>query len=119
MRLLKRTLPLYAAAALLGLVIGCSDPQAKESAVGATHQDAATSSPVMQPGEVALSDMMQGECKFPQDWIGQKVDRSAVQAAAKAFRILHPNDPATMDYRPDRLNVIINDNDIVTEVKCG
>jgi len=58
-------------------------------------------------------------CDYPSGWVGKKIDRDAVKATGRVVRILHPNDPATMDFSPDRLNVIIDKNDIVTEVKCG
>jgi len=34
-------------------------------------------------------------------------------------RVLHPNTPATMDYRPDRLNVLVDDNGKIERVSCG
>lgn len=58
-------------------------------------------------------------CDYPSGWVGKKIDRAAVKATGHVVRILHPNDPATMDFNPNRLNVIIDKDDIVTEVKCG
>lgn len=118
---LKRNLTLFSVIALLGLTLGCAAPQAQVPAAGssAANSGVATSSPSMQTVAPTLPVLKESECKFPKEWIGKKIDRDAVKAAAKAVRILHPNDPATMDYSPERLNVIIDSNDIVTEVNCG
>ena len=55
---------------------------------------------------------------------GQKAtDNLAEQARAAAgaasVRVIRPNQPVTMDYRGDRLNVITDDADMITEVNCG
>lgn len=34
-------------------------------------------------------------------------------------RIIHPDDMVTMDFREDRLNLYVDDNDIVTKQRCG
>lgn len=54
-----------------------------------------------------------------QDWVGKNkadVDMSGV----KALRVLYPDQPMTMDYNPDRINVILEKGtDKITEVRCG
>jgi hypothetical protein len=37
----------------------------------------------------------------------------------RAYRILKPGSVATMDFSPDRLNVEINDQGVVTRLFCG
>ena len=39
--------------------------------------------------------------------------------AGLPHRILGPNDVATMDHRPDRLNIMTDENGVIIEVKCG
>ncbi len=34
-------------------------------------------------------------------------------------RILRPGAIATMDYRPDRLNVLLDEDGVITRVRCG
>lgn len=60
------------------------------------------------------------KCGFP-EWIGKPVDRQAVKEAAgdRPFRIYGVNDMVTMDYRPKRLNVIVDTDGIVKKVECG
>ena len=47
--------------------------------------------------------------------------RDTIQRAANArtARILRPDDAATMDYREDRLNIMLDDTGQVTGLRCG
>ncbi|MFS0771325.1 I78 family peptidase inhibitor [Sphingomonas sp. 1P08PE] len=47
--------------------------------------------------------------------------RDAIQrgANARTVRILRPDDAATMDYREDRLNIMLDDNGQVSGLRCG
>ena len=60
------------------------------------------------------------KCDVP-DWIGEPVDERAVKEAAgnRPYRIYGVNDMVTMDYKPKRLNVIVDEERIVQKVKCG
>ena len=40
-------------------------------------------------------------------------------AGASTARVLGPGDAATMDYRPDRINVDVNDRGAITGLRCG
>jgi Peptidase inhibitor I78 family len=53
-----------------------------------------------------------------QDLIGQPVDESRDRLAPEA-RIIPPNSPITQDYRPDRLNVDLDKDGIITRIWCG
>lgn len=37
----------------------------------------------------------------------------------KRIRIISPGDQVTMDFVPERLNIYVNDENIITEIKCG
>ena len=58
-------------------------------------------------------------CGDHRNWVGKKVDERAVKATGQPYRILKPNSAVTQDYSAQRINVIVNDRDIVIEVKCG
>ncbi|MDP1026161.1 I78 family peptidase inhibitor [Sphingomonas sp. KR1UV-12] len=47
--------------------------------------------------------------------------RETIQRAANArtARILRPDDAATMDYREDRLNILLDDGGQVDGLRCG
>ncbi|MFA9201893.1 MAG: I78 family peptidase inhibitor, partial [Cypionkella sp.] len=47
--------------------------------------------------------------------------RAAVarETGAKAIRWLTPDSAVTMDYRPDRLNVVLDKANVVRSARCG
>ncbi|PCH66748.1 MAG: hypothetical protein COC12_12535 [Rhodobacteraceae bacterium] len=53
-----------------------------------------------------------------QDMVGQPVEASRDRLAPEA-RIIPPNSPITQDYRPDRLNVDLDEGGIITRIWCG
>lgn len=48
-------------------------------------------------------------------------DRMALQheTGAPTARVLRPGDAATMDFRPDRLNILVDDDGQVAGLRCG
>lgn len=79
-----------------------------------------SSGPLAQQEETVIPSMEPAPCDFAA-WNG--LSRDAVEARVKETgrpnRILRPGQPMTMDYRPDRINVELDDNDIVVRVSCG
>ncbi len=56
--------------------------------------------------------------------VGTRVDdaareRARSEAGARIVRVLAPNQPATMDFNPERLDVTTDDAGIATRVTCG
>ncbi|WP_112320719.1 I78 family peptidase inhibitor [Oceanibium sediminis] len=52
--------------------------------------------------------------------VGRELDdMAAVSAAAPKVRFINPGDSVTQDNQPDRLNVELDDNRVVTRVYCG
>ena len=47
--------------------------------------------------------------------------REAIQRTtnARIARVLRPGDAATMDYRAERLNILIDDNGRISGLRCG
>ncbi|WP_083007057.1 I78 family peptidase inhibitor [Halomonas sp. GT] len=41
------------------------------------------------------------------------------ESGAKQVRVLRPNSAATMDYREDRLNILLESNDMIEALRCG
>jgi hypothetical protein len=62
-----------------------------------------------------------GECSAAahQDWVGQRVDVLNDVDLQDPSRVLFPTTPATMDMRPDRLNVEVDKADTIVRVYCG
>lgn len=50
--------------------------------------------------------------------IGQNIDFLDVPLDAMA-RLIGPDTMVTMDYIPERLNIYFDENDIITDVRCG
>ncbi len=58
-------------------------------------------------------------CNLP-NLIGKQADSiDKAQFGERAVRILRPNQAATMDYSPTRLNLITDDNGVITSMNCG
>jgi hypothetical protein len=68
-------------------------------------------------GEIPVEELT--TCGSYPDWIGQEVDEEAIKETGKPYRILKPDSMATMDHSPDRINVMVDENNIVVEVRCG
>jgi hypothetical protein len=67
-----------------------------------------------------------GECGAGQvqDRVGREFSEAlgeAIQAesGAATMRVIRPGEAVTLDYRADRLNVRLDENDIITEIGCG
>ena len=92
------------------------------TSIGSDSQASATK-PAPAPTQAgALADDKCNSAKAAQ-FVGQKLD-DALLARVKAavghdtIRVIRPNQPVTMDFREDRLNLDLDANDIVTRVHC-
>lgn len=59
-----------------------------------------------------------------QDRVGRSFSESlrdaiVAESGAERVRVLRPGDAATMDHRPDRLNIHLDDNDVIARIECG
>lgn len=54
-----------------------------------------------------------------QDWVGKRVDVLNDVALPEGTRVLFPTTPATMDFRPERMNVEVDKSDTIARVFCG
>lgn len=53
------------------------------------------------------------------EFVGQPAVEVAAIETAGPVRILGPNDLMTMDFNPERLNILTDEAGIVTELSCG
>ena len=89
--------------ALLALLAGCSSQPASRSAAeisGDCNVDK-LSGVLGQSASAALIEQVQR------------------QANAKTLRVLAPGDAATMDYNPQRLNIDIDESEVIIRLTCG
>ena len=54
-----------------------------------------------------------------QSLVGESRDVLAAMTFPAPMRVIGPNDAVTMDYLPNRLNVIYGEDQIITRVECG
>src|SRR5690554_3733321 len=57
-------------------------------------------------------------------WLGQTLDVRTEEeikhaANAKSVRVGKPGSAFTMDFREDRVNVIVDEKDVITRIYCG
>ena len=51
--------------------------------------------------------------------VGQPVGGVHTDSLPRPHRVYGQGDPVTMDYRPDRLNIVVGEDGSIIEVKCG
>ena len=54
-----------------------------------------------------------------QHFVGQPRVSVPARAMPDNYRVVGPNSVVTMDYRPDRLTVRVDENDVVESLACG
>jgi entry exclusion lipoprotein TrbK len=46
-------------------------------------------------------------------------EQAREQSGSAILRVVHPNQPVTMDYNPQRLTIDIDDDDSIIRLSCG
>lgn len=59
-----------------------------------------------------------------QSLVGQEATEAVLEQARRdsgsnTVRALKPGQPATMDFRPDRLDIALDDNNVIQSLRCG
>ena len=70
------------------------------------------------PQAIDLSDQPSCAAEDLQGYVGQALSAVDPEIVAGA-RVIRPGDAVTMDYRPDRLNVYLDSQDVVERINCG
>lgn len=85
----------------------------------ATPPGAPTASTPSAPGEQQQCVAEAGAWAVGQAVSDELVAKLQSDTHSKASRVLRPNQPMTLDYRHDRVNVMLDDKDKVARVTCG
>jgi hypothetical protein len=109
----SRTLRLALAGAGLLLVAACASVSEPPMAEGPPIVD--------RTGEVPTGDAEAPQCAAEayQVLVGQPIGEIDTDSLPIPLRIYGPDQMITMDYRPDRMNIVLDADDIVVEVRCG
>lgn len=88
---------------LLALLAGCSSQP-----------------PAQQAAEISGDcDVEQVHGALGQTASAELIEQVQQQANAKTLRVLAPGDAATMDYNPQRLNIDIDESEVIIRLTCG
>lgn len=78
------------------------------------------------PPRISEGTRLEGSCdaKAAQEYVGQVLDealgeRIKAATAARGVRVIRPGMAVTMDYRADRLNIEIDDDNRIVRIHCG
>lgn len=120
-------LKLFASSALLAFALaGCHSPQPdeQESAEAQAQRDAAAAATPSQ--DTAPTAPPVGECDASQlqSLVGQPLtDALSAQAREDAHaaqvRVLKPGEVVTMEFKGDRLNLEVDEKQVISSVRCG
>lgn len=104
----------------------CSAPDTDEQTAAAEQSQAAASEAATPPAATPAPAELAGSCDDTQaQWIIGKtpaekdIEQARTDSKSSAVRSLKPGDAATMDFNPDRLNIILDDKGVATSVNCG
>jgi hypothetical protein len=128
--MLVRLVPCAAIVLAGSSVIGCSttDKMITPSSVEGPRQGGATEpsqrpptspAPPVAPPETAKCDASKAGSAIGSQATAEVLERARVAAGASVARFLKPNQPVTMEYLESRLNLGLDDKNIVTSVRCG
>jgi hypothetical protein len=122
-RMIRTAIP----ALLLTLSLAaCSSPETDEQTAAAEQSQAAASEAATPPAAEPAPAELAGSCDDTQaQWIIGKtptekdIEQAKSDSKSDAMRSLKPGDAATMDFNPNRLNIILDEKGAVASVNCG
>ena len=128
--LLVRLVPCAAILLAGSWVIGCTaaDRMTTPSSVEGPRQSGPTDpaqrppsspAPPVAPPAIAKCDASKAGSAVGSQASDEVLERARVAAGASVARFLKPNQPTTMEYLESRLNLGLDDKNIVTSVRCG
>jgi hypothetical protein len=79
--------------------------------------------PAPEPPRVSSGEDACGASRV-QDRVGRRYDEALgesirEQSGAGTLRVMRPGHAYTLEYREDRLNVRIDENEVITDIGCG
>ncbi|MEB3097315.1 I78 family peptidase inhibitor [Achromobacter sp. D10] len=101
-----------------------STPAASSSSSSSSSADAGTSYGGSSYGSSSMGGGKTCDAAALQSQIGQKATPSVMEdlrtrSGSATARMLRPGQLVTMEYNATRLNLIVDDKDIMTAIRCG
>lgn len=87
------------------------------SAVSLLAACTTTSEASRQPADLCGAD--KAKSSIGQSYTVEIGARLQDVSGAKSMRVIRPGQAVTMDYRPDRLNVELDETDRISRISCG
>ncbi len=120
----RRTLALTAATALALALAACNGPAPEEQdqALDQAQQaaaEAAAPAPDAATPPAGSCDASQVQGLVGQPYSDAVGEQARQDAGAQKVRTLKPNQPITMEYLGERLNIEVDENNLVSGVRCG
>lgn len=102
-------------------------PFALVLALAACAHESASQTSSSPPQAAAPTDDAAATCKAEpaQAFLGKQADAATIAAARDAagakgeVRVLKPGQPMTLDFRHDRLNVVVDGQGMIVKINCG
>ena len=120
----RRTLALMTATALALALAACNGPAPEEQdqALDQAQQaaaEAAAPAPDAATPPAGSCDASQVQGLVGQPYSDAVGEQARQDAGAEKVRTLKPNQPITMEYLGERLNIEVDENNLVSGVRCG
>ena len=120
----RNTLPLIAATVLAFTLAACNapPPEEQDQALDQAQQaaaEAAAPAPDAATPPAGSCDASQVQGLVGQPYSDAVGEQARQDAGAEKVRTLKPNQPITMEYLGERLNIEVDENNLVSGVRCG
>ncbi|AXA70317.1 hypothetical protein CE205_06675 [Achromobacter insolitus] len=127
--MIRKLIPLLLVASLTacantGAPRSSSTPAASSSSSSSSSADAGTSYGGSSYGSSSMGGGKTCDAAALQSQIGQKATPSVMEdlrtrSGSATARMLRPGQLVTMEYNATRLNLIVDDKDVMTAIRCG
>ena len=121
-RALRRPAALIATAALLLVLSACTKPAPEEQdeALNQSQQAAeAAAAPAEATPPPGACDASQVQGLVGQTGSEDVLEKARTDSGANTVRALKPGEPATMDFRQDRLDIALDEQGVIQSLRCG